>query len=182
MFPDPRRRRPRFEFPGSTGAGPRHHVRMLSNLSVLLLLLLERGCADQEYMAGNQTSWVHTMFCFYLWKFRQVNSPCFSFLIYKMRTVRVANRIYNKWVITWKKKITVKVAQSCPDSLRHLDYRPPGSSIHGILQTGILEWVATSFSKGSSWLRDRTLVSSIVGRLFTIWANREAQILHESNT
>ena len=109
MFPDPRRRRPRFEFPGSTGAGPRHHVRMLSNLSVLLLLLLERGCADQEYMAGNQTSWVHTMFCFYLWKFRQVNSPCFSFLIYKMRTVRDANRIYNKWVITWKKKIYTKL-------------------------------------------------------------------------
>ena len=54
----------------------------------------------------------------FLWKFRQVNSPCFSFLIYKMRTVRDANRITMtaQWVITWKKKIKVKAAQSCPDS------------------------------------------------------------------
>ena len=47
-----------------------------------------------------------------------------------------------------------------------MDYSPPGSSVHGILQARILEWVATSFSRGSSWPRDRTTVSCIVGRFF----------------
>ena len=50
----------------------------------------------------------------------------------------------------------------------------PGSSVHGILQARILEWVAISFSRGSSWPRDRTQVFCIAGRLFTIWASREA--------
>ena len=43
-----------------------------------------------------------------------------------------------------------------------------------ILQARILEWVAISFSKGSSQPRDQTLVSCIAGRFFTIWAIREA--------
>ena len=47
-----------------------------------------------------------------------------------------------------------------------------GSSIHGILQARILEWTALSFSRGSSWPRDWTPVSRIVGRCFTIWATR----------
>ena len=51
---------------------------------------------------------------------------------------------------------------------------PPGSSVHGILQARILEWVAISLSKGSSWVGDRTWVSCIVGRFFTVWATREA--------
>ena len=44
----------------------------------------------------------------------------------------------------------------------------------GILQARILEWVAISFSRGSSQLRDQTLVSHIAGRCFTLWASREA--------
>ena len=55
----------------------------------------------------------------------------------------------------------------------HELYRPPGSSVHGILQTRILEWVAISFSRGSSQPRDWTGVACIAGRLFTIWATRE---------
>ena len=39
------------------------------------------------------------------------------------------------------------------------DYRPPGSSVHGILQARVLEWVAISFSRGSSQPRDRTRIS-----------------------
>ena len=50
----------------------------------------------------------------------------------------------------------------------------PGSSVCWILQARILEWVAISFSKGSSQLRDQTQVSHIAGRFFTIWATREA--------
>ena len=56
-----------------------------------------------------------------------------------------------------------------------MDCSWPGSSIHGIFQTRILEWVATSFSKKSSWYRDQTQVLGTAGRLFNIWVTREAQ-------
>ena len=46
------------------------------------------------------------------------------------------------------------------------DYSPPGSSVHGILQARILEWVAIPFSRGFSRPRDRPRVSCIAGRLF----------------
>ena len=45
--------------------------------------------------------------------------------------------------------------------------RPPGPSVHGILQARILVVIATSFSRGSSWPTDRTCVSCIAGRFFT---------------
>ena len=48
----------------------------------------------------------------------------------------------------------------------------PGSTVHGILQARILEWVAILFSRGSSWPKDGTRVSFIVGRFFTIWATK----------
>ena len=56
-----------------------------------------------------------------------------------------------------------------------MDCSLPGSSIHGIFQARVLEWVAISFSRGSSWPGDRTQVSRIAGRCFTLWATREAR-------
>ena len=53
---------------------------------------------------------------------------------------------------------------------------PPDSSVHGILQARILEWVATPFTRGSYQPRNWTWVSHVAGRVFTIWATREAQI------
>ena len=50
----------------------------------------------------------------------------------------------------------------------------PGSSLHGILQARVLEWVAISFSRGSSQPRDRTQVFCIPGRRFNLWATGEA--------
>ena len=67
-----------------------------------------------------------------------------------------------------------EVTQSCPTLCCPMDCSPPGSSIHGIFQARILEWIAISFSRGSSQPRDRTLVSCIAGRRFTVWATREA--------
>ena len=58
-----------------------------------------------------------------------------------------------------------------------MDCSPPGSSIHGIFQARILEWVAIPSSKGTSPPRDRTRVSCTAGRLFTVWATREAPTL-----
>ena len=63
--------------------------------------------------------------------------------------------------------------QFCPTLCDPMDYSPPGSSVHGIFQARILEWVAISFSRGSSRPRDRTWVSHIASRCFTIWATKE---------
>ena len=49
----------------------------------------------------------------------------------------------------------------------------PGSSVHGIFQAIVLEWIAISFSRGSSWPRDRTRVSHIVDRRLTVWATTQ---------
>ena len=49
-----------------------------------------------------------------------------------------------------------------------------GSSIHGIIQARILEWVCIPFSRGSFWPMDWTRVFCVAGRFFTIWATREA--------
>ena len=57
-----------------------------------------------------------------------------------------------------------------------VDCSPPGSSVHGILQARVLEWVAISFSRGSSQPRDRTRVSCIAGRRFNLWTTREAKL------
>ena len=56
-----------------------------------------------------------------------------------------------------------------------MDCSLPGSSVHGILQTRILKWVAVLFSRGSSQLKDLTQVSRTAGSFFTVWATREAQ-------
>jgi len=48
-----------------------------------------------------------------------------------------------------------------------MDCSPPGSSVYGILQARILQWVAIPFSRGSSRLRDGTQVSCIGNKFFT---------------
>ena len=67
----------------------------------------------------------------------------------------------------------LEVVQSCPTLCNPMDCSLPGSSVHGIFQAIVLEWIAISFSKGSSQPRGRTWVSHIVDRRFTIWATRE---------
>ena len=57
-----------------------------------------------------------------------------------------------------------EVAQSSLTLCDTMDYSLSGFSIHGIFQARILEWVAISFSSGSSWPRDQTQVSCIAGR------------------
>ena len=66
-----------------------------------------------------------------------------------------------------------EVAQSCPTLQNPVDCSLPGSSVHEIFQARVLEWVAIPFSSRSSQPRDRTQVSRVAGRHFTIWATRE---------
>ena len=78
------------------------------------------------------------------------------------------------WEVKWSE---VKwSAQSCPTVCDPVDCSLPGFSVHWIFQARVLEWVALSFSRGSSWPRDRTQVSCIAGRCFTLWATREAPL------
>ena len=74
----------------------------------------------------------------------------------------------------WNCKKDSEATQLCPTLCNPMDCSLPGSSLHGILQARVLEWVAISFSRGSSQLRDRTGVSHIPGRHFNLWATREA--------
>ena len=67
----------------------------------------------------------------------------------------------------------VKVAQLCPTLCNHMDY-----TVHGILQARILEWVAFSFSRGSSQPRDQTQVLSHCKQefheLYSPWGRKES--------
>ena len=74
------------------------------------------------------------------------------------------------------------IAQSSSTLCDPMDCSPSGSSLYGILQVRMLEWVAIPFSRGSCWPRDGTLVSCIAGRFFTIWGTRKAQKYSEGGT
>ena len=66
-------------------------------------------------------------------------------------------------------------------SLRTTDCRPPGSSVHGIFQARIPEWVAIPFSRGSSWPKDQTQGSHIMDRFLTVWATNHVFRFSEFN-
>ena len=64
--------------------------------------------------------------------------------------------------------LKVLVAQACLTLCDPVDYSPPGSSVHGILQARILEWVAMPSSSRSAQLTDRTRVPCTAGGFFTL--------------
>ena len=63
---------------------------------------------------------------------------------------------------------SVKSLSRCLALCNSMDYSPPGSSVQRILQARILEWAAIPFSRRSSQPRDRTWLSCIAGRFFTV--------------
>ena len=75
---------------------------------------------------------------------------------------QIQGTISSKWT---QSENEVLVAQSCLTLCNPMDCSAAGSSVHGILQESILEWVAIPFSRGSSRPRDRTQVSHIAGTL-----------------
>ena len=89
-----------------------------------------------------------------------------------------SNLKYHHWRFLKREDLSVvevKVAYLCLTLCDPVDCSLPVSSVHGILQAGILEWVAIAFSRGSSQLRNWTEVSCLAGRFFTNWTTREAQ-------
>ena len=81
------------------------------------------------------------------------------------------------WIPSLMSAVKVLIDQLCLTLCNPMNQ--PGCSVHGILQTRILEWVAIPFSRGSSRPKDQTCVSCIAGGFFTIWATREACLLFE---
>jgi len=81
-------------------------------------------------------------------------------------------QIHTKWSKSEKDKYHTislikkesEITQSCPILCDPMDCRLPDSSVHGIFQAKILEWVAISFSRGFSWPRDRTCISHTAGQ------------------
>ena len=71
-------------------------------------------------------------------------------------------------------RLYISVSWSVMSDCDPMDYSLPGSSVHGILQARILEWVAILFSREILEFRDWSWVSCIAGRFFTIRATREA--------
>ena len=82
-------------------------------------------------------------------------------------------------VIKQKTTMNSEKLHCVPTLCDPVDCSFPGSSVHGILQARILEWVAISFSRGSSWPRDWTSISCIGDGFLTIWATREAQTMKQ---
>ena len=80
---------------------------------------------------------------------------------------------YNYWYCEWWWFSRSVVSDSCDT----MDSSPPGSSVHGIFQARILDWIAISFSKGSSQPRNRSHVSCISGRFFTDWVMGQCEYL-----
>ena len=89
----------------------------------------------------------------------------------------IGGRRFNLWAIreaqfqVYSKVNQLYICMKVKSSLtlcNPMDCSPPGSSVHGIFQTRVLEWVAISFSRGSSQPRDRTQVSHTAGRCFTV--------------
>ena len=84
-------------------------------------------------------------------------------------------RMVSLFNLVKQKKCESEVAKLCQTLCDPIDCSLQVSSVHGIFQAIVLEWVAISFSRGSSQSRAQTRVSGIVDRRFTIWATREVQ-------
>ena len=110
---------------------------------------------------GNHTFQI--LSCYFLWTPSTNFCVCVHFFVHSFKPIYLATV-----------KVKMLIAQSGPTLCDPVDCSLPGSSVHGILQARILEWVAVFFSRISSQPRDRTWVFYTAGRFFTFWATREA--------
>ena len=94
-----------------------------------------------------------------------------QFAIYIFNTVLVLSIYKLTYEVKW-----IEVAQLCLTLCDPMDCSLSGSSVHGIFQARVLEWIAITFSRGSSQPRTWTRVSHIAGKHFTVWATRETYI------
>ena len=110
-----------------------------------------------------------------IWQFFPWNYSVLGFFRYiKLDLIVMLCFIHSESVfMTFENEVT----RSCSTLCNPMDCSPLGSFVHGIFQARILEWIAISFSRGSSQPRDLTQICCIAGRLFTIWATREPMLI-----
>ena len=99
-------------------------------------------------------------------KSNHITPHCFP-IVYRIK--------YKLWGLVHRTFHEVIVIQSCPILCDLMECSPPGSSVRGILQARIMEWVAISFSRGSSQLRDWTWVSPHYRQTLYQLSHREAK-------
>ena len=128
-------------------------MSVTGNLTIIILTFMDSHLKTPMYFFFKN-------FAFLEVSFSTVCIPRFLYSILSGDNIIICN--------TWRSE--VKFAQSCPTLWDYMDCSLPGSSVHGVLQARIMEWVAILFFKGSSQPRDRTWVSRIAGRCFIIWA------------
>ena len=103
-----------------------------------------------------QETWVGPWVLKTLWRRKWQPSP----VLWVQKHSHTHTHTHTRYVVV------VLVMKSCLTLCHYMDYSPPFSSVHGIIQARILEWVAISFSRGSSWPREQTHISSVssIGR------------------
>ena len=107
----------------------------------------------------------YSFFIFYLrFPVKIVSSLSLLFLVSSIRKPSGLPKC--EVIITKSFHVCAKSPQTCPTLCDPMDCGPPGSSVHGILQAKMLEWVAISSYRGSSQPRDQTHISyvSCIGR------------------
>ena len=99
---------------------------------------------------------------------RTVRTGCGTMDWFKVgRGVCKAVYYHPAYFLVCRVKSESEVAQSCPTLCDPMDGSPPSSSVHGIFQARVLEWVARPSSRASSQHRDQAWVSCIAGGFFT---------------
>ena len=82
----------------------------------------------------------------------------------------------------WQRLCVCSVAQACPTLCNPMDCSLPGSSVHGIFQTRILEWVAISFSRGSSRAKVISSISCVGRWILYYWATSVTKLRRKPNS
>ena len=82
----------------------------------------------------------------------------------------------------WQRLCVCSVVLSCPTLCDPMDCTLPGSSVHGIFQTRILEWVAISFSRGSSWPKVISSISCVGRWILYSWATSVTKLRLKPNS
>ena len=113
------------------------------------------------------SSWSNRVFPFVVWLCSFALSTDLWFVTQSLHPERNQGSPFSIHVYICKHS---KSLQLCPTLCHPMDCSPPGSSVHGILQARLLEWVALLFSRGASRPRDWTWVSCIAGEFFTTTA------------
>ena len=137
----------------------------------MIFILFSLFC--EKYVMPNYL--INSCFCLYVISFQNIKMACHTwFSNTHQGPVLVSLACCLSRLMDLKCSTgCVLVSQSCLTLCNPMDCSSPGSSVHGILQANILEWVAIPFFRGSSQPRDWTRVSHTAGRFFTIRATKE---------